>query len=68
MTTVVFRGSAPAITDLVAGPLDVFCDQATNTAPFLRDGRIKGYAVTLPGACPGSTCRPRRRPARRGSP
>jgi tripartite-type tricarboxylate transporter receptor subunit TctC len=48
LTGVVFRGSAPAITDLMAGRIDVFCDQATNTAPFLRDGRIKGYAVTLP--------------------
>lgn len=48
LTGVVFRGSAPAITDLMAGRIDVFCDQATNTTPFLRDGRIKGYAVTLP--------------------
>jgi tripartite-type tricarboxylate transporter receptor subunit TctC len=48
LTGVVFRGSAPAITDLIAGRIDVFCDQATNTATFLRDGRIKGYAVTLP--------------------
>jgi tripartite-type tricarboxylate transporter receptor subunit TctC len=52
LTGVVFRGSAPAITDLMAGRIDVFCDQATNTAPFLRDGRVKGYAVTLPHACP----------------
>ncbi len=48
MTSVVFRGSAPAITELMAGRIDVFCDQATNTAPFIRDRRIKAYAVTLP--------------------
>ena len=53
LTGVVFRGSAPAITDLMGGRIDVFCDQATNTAPFLRDGRIKGYAVTLPERVPG---------------
>ncbi len=53
LTGVVFRGSAPAITDMMAGRVDVFCDQATNTAPFLRDGRIKGYAVTLPQRVPG---------------
>ncbi|WP_270933115.1 tripartite tricarboxylate transporter substrate-binding protein [Falsiroseomonas oryzae] len=53
MTGVVFRGSAPAITELMAGRIDVFCDQATNTAPFLRDARIKGYAVTLPERVPG---------------
>ena len=53
LTGVVFRGSAPAITDMMAGRIDVFCDQATNTAPFLRDGRIKGYAETLPERVPG---------------
>jgi tripartite-type tricarboxylate transporter receptor subunit TctC len=53
LTGVVFRGSAPAITDLMAGRIDVFCDQATNTAAFLRDARIKGYAVTLPERVPG---------------
>jgi tripartite-type tricarboxylate transporter receptor subunit TctC len=52
LTGVVFRGSAPAITDLMAGRIDVFCDQATNTAPFLRDGRVKGYGVTLPERVP----------------
>ncbi|MFC7608073.1 tripartite tricarboxylate transporter substrate-binding protein [Teichococcus aestuarii] len=53
LTTVVFRGSAPAITDLMAGRIDLFCDQATNTAPFIRDSRIKAYAVTLPQRVPG---------------
>src|SRR5215203_2955785 len=53
LTGVVFRGSAPAITDMMAGRIDVFCDQATNTATFLRDGRIKGYAATLPERVPG---------------
>ena len=53
MTTVVFRGSAPAITELMASRIDVFVDQATNTAPFIRDNRIKAYAVTLPERVPG---------------
>jgi tripartite-type tricarboxylate transporter receptor subunit TctC len=53
LTPVVFRGSAPAITELMAGRIDLFCDQATNTAPFLREGRIKGYAVTLRQRVPG---------------
>jgi tripartite-type tricarboxylate transporter receptor subunit TctC len=53
LTSVVFRGSAPAITELMAGRIDVFCDQATNTVPFLREGRIKGYAVTLDRRVPG---------------
>jgi tripartite-type tricarboxylate transporter receptor subunit TctC len=53
MTPVVFRGGGPAISELMAGRMDVFCDQATNTAPFLRDGRVKGYAVTMPERVPG---------------
>lgn len=53
MTTVVFRGSAPAITEVMASRIDVFCDQATNTFGFLREGRIKGYAVTTEGRVPG---------------
>ena len=47
VTTVVFRGSAPVLTEMMAGRIDVFCDQATNTAPFIRDNRIRSYAVTL---------------------
>jgi len=47
LTTVVFRGSAPALQEMMAGRIDVFCDQATNTAPFIRDNRVKAYAVTL---------------------
>lgn len=53
LTTVAFRGSAPAITDMIAGRIDVFCDQATNTAPFIREKRIKAYAITLPQRVPG---------------
>ncbi len=53
VTQVVFRGSAPAMTELMAGRLDITCDQATVTAPFLRDNRIRGFAVTLPERVPG---------------
>jgi tripartite-type tricarboxylate transporter receptor subunit TctC len=53
MTPVVYRGSAPAITELMAGRVDVFCDQATNTVNFIREGRIKAYAATLPQRVPG---------------
>jgi len=53
LTSVVFRGSAPAITELMASRVDVFCDQATNTVSFIRENRIKAYAVTLPERVPG---------------
>lgn len=52
-TTVVFRGSAPAMTEMMAGRLDISCEQATVAAPFVRDNRIKGFAVTLPERIPG---------------
>lgn len=52
-TTVVFRGTAPAITELMAGRIDILCDQATNTVPFIRDGRVMAYAVTSPERLPG---------------
>jgi ABC-type antimicrobial peptide transport system permease subunit len=47
-TTVVFRGTAPAIAELMAGRIDVLCDQATNTVPFIRDNRVKVFAVSSP--------------------
>jgi len=53
MTPVVYRGSAPAITELMAGRVDMFCDQATNTVNFIREDRIKAYAVTLAQPVPG---------------
>ena len=52
-TSIVFRGSAPAMTEMMAGRLDISCEQATIVAPFIRDNRIKGFAVTLPERIPG---------------
>jgi tripartite-type tricarboxylate transporter receptor subunit TctC len=52
-TVIAFRGTAPAITELMAGRLDLLCDQATNTAPFIRDNRVRAYAVTSPARLPG---------------
>jgi len=53
VTIVAFRGTAPAITELMAGRIDLLCDQATNTAPFIQDGRLRAYAVTSPARLPG---------------
>jgi tripartite-type tricarboxylate transporter receptor subunit TctC len=52
-TVVVFRGTAPAIAELMAGRIDLLCDQATNTVPYIRDGRVAAYAVTSPRRLPG---------------
>jgi tripartite-type tricarboxylate transporter receptor subunit TctC len=40
-----YRGAAPAMQDLIAGHIDLMFDQAANTLPQLRNGRIKAYAV-----------------------
>ena len=53
VTAVPYRGSAPAITELMAGRIDVFCDQATNTIGPIRENRIKAYAVTSERRVPG---------------
>ena len=50
---VAFRGTAPAIASLVAARMDLLCDQATNTAPYIRDGRVQAYAVTSRERLPG---------------
>jgi tripartite-type tricarboxylate transporter receptor subunit TctC len=50
---IVFRGTAPAIASVVAGRMDLLCDQATNTAPYIRDGRVQAYAVTSRERLPG---------------
>jgi tripartite-type tricarboxylate transporter receptor subunit TctC len=46
MTTVPYKGTAPAMTDLLGGQVDLLCDQTTNTTPQIRSGKVKAYAVT----------------------
>jgi tripartite-type tricarboxylate transporter receptor subunit TctC len=46
MTGVGYRGTGPAMNDLMGGQFDVMCDQTTNTTNQIKDGKIKGYAVT----------------------
>jgi tripartite-type tricarboxylate transporter receptor subunit TctC len=41
-----YRGGAPAVQDLVAGQVDLMFIQATDAVPHVREGRIKGFAVT----------------------
>ena len=46
MVAVTYRGSAPALNDLVAGTVDVMFDNITSSINLVRDGRIKALAVT----------------------
>jgi tripartite-type tricarboxylate transporter receptor subunit TctC len=46
LTMVPYRGAGPALQDLVAGQIDIMLDQAANSLPHIREGRIKAFAVT----------------------
>jgi tripartite-type tricarboxylate transporter receptor subunit TctC len=46
LTTVPYKGTAPAMNDLLGGQVDFMCDQTTNTTSQIKSGRIKVYAVT----------------------
>lgn len=46
LTTVPYKGTAPAMNDLLGGQVDFMCDQTTNTTGQIRGGKIKVYGVT----------------------
>ncbi len=48
MTTVPYRGTGPAMNDMVAGTVDLMCDQTTNTTEQIRAGTVRAYATTTP--------------------
>jgi len=52
MTTVPYKGTAPAMNDLLGGQVDVMCDQTTNTTGQIESGKVKAYAVTTPKRLP----------------
>lgn len=41
-----YRGAAPAMQDLIAGQIDLIFDQAANSIPQVKAGKIRGFAVT----------------------
>lgn len=41
-----YKGTGPAMNDLLGGQFDIMCDQTTNTTNQIKDGKIKGFAVT----------------------
>jgi tripartite-type tricarboxylate transporter receptor subunit TctC len=48
LTTVPYKGTAPAMNDLLGGQVDLLCDQTTNTTSQIKSGKVKAYAVTTP--------------------
>ncbi len=52
VTAVPFRGTGPAMTELLGGRIDVMCDQTTNTVEHIKSGGIRVFAVTTPARLP----------------
>jgi tripartite-type tricarboxylate transporter receptor subunit TctC len=44
--TIPYNGTAPAMTALIGGQVDLMCDQTTNTTAQIKSGRVKVYGVT----------------------
>lgn len=49
-----YRGAAPAMQDLMAGQIDLMFDQASNSLPHVRGGKIRAYAVTAKTRLPAA--------------
>lgn len=50
--TVVYKGTGPAMGDLLAGKVDLMCDMTTSATPQILAGKIKSYGVTTPRRLP----------------
>ena len=48
MTAVPYKGTGPAMTDLMGGQIDLMCDQTTNTTSAIEGKKVKAFAVTTP--------------------
>jgi tripartite-type tricarboxylate transporter receptor subunit TctC len=44
--TVPYKGTAPAMNDLLGGQVDFMCDQTTNTTSQIKGGKVKVYGIT----------------------
>jgi tripartite-type tricarboxylate transporter receptor subunit TctC len=47
-TLVPYRGTGPALTDLVGGQIDYIVDQSLNVIPQIKAGTIRAYAIAAP--------------------
>jgi tripartite-type tricarboxylate transporter receptor subunit TctC len=46
LNTIPYKGTGPAMNDLLGGQVDLLCDQTTQTVPMIKEGRIKVFGVT----------------------
>jgi tripartite-type tricarboxylate transporter receptor subunit TctC len=51
-TFVAYRGTGPALNDLMAGTVDFMTDQIVNVAPQIQGGNIKAFAIATPERSP----------------
>jgi tripartite-type tricarboxylate transporter receptor subunit TctC len=49
-----YRGTGPAMQDLVAGQIDLMFDQAANSLPQVRNGNVQAFAVTAKNRLPSA--------------
>jgi tripartite-type tricarboxylate transporter receptor subunit TctC len=47
LTTIPYKGTGPAMNDLLGGQVDFMCDQSTNTTSHIKANKIKVYGVTM---------------------
>jgi putative tricarboxylic transport membrane protein len=52
VTHVPYRGTAPAMQDLIGGRIDYMCEAIQGAAPQVRDGNVKGIAILAPARSP----------------
>jgi tripartite-type tricarboxylate transporter receptor subunit TctC len=45
-TTIPYKGTGPAMNDLLGGQVDFMCDQTSNTVSQIKAGKVKVYGVT----------------------
>jgi tripartite-type tricarboxylate transporter receptor subunit TctC len=48
MTPVPYKGTAPAMNDLIGGQVDIMCEQATNAVPQIEGQKVKAFAQSGP--------------------
>jgi len=46
LSQIYYKGGGPALNDVIAGHIDVYCDPATGPTPYIQSNTIKGYAIT----------------------
>ena len=52
LTNIPYKGTGPALTDLLGGQVDLLCDQTTQTIPYIKDGRVKAFGTTTMSRLP----------------